>query len=422
MYISVVRRPFLLVQYGVFSLALVSSFPACAAVPNVAGAVTAATSPTDFEVNGIQIVCDARTRFSALRPADVGLISWSEKPYIGEPLLIYGRTHHHAIHASRVVFAPPEGRLRGSAIIDRMLATQPAGSLLVRADGYPILLSPSARIVFIEPLKTLADINSNTWIEYQGNQRSDGVVVAAKAVLYLNTIDDREVKLRARTGYDPSTSPANKQQDKDLEHRFQHVFAGRDPKQIPPSPDTAMQARVDAIGEKVVPAYQRALSDRDPSKISFRFQLVEQKYAANRIDLPNGTILIPRDAVARLQNDDQLAAYIAAGVAAILEKQQLRDTVEKRLLTAGEIGGIGWIAPTFWAADRKQDLERSESEQRIRVSFALLHDAGYNLAEVPKAWCLLTAKKPRSRDEEMPDEAIYAYVFFGSTWRNLAWQ
>lgn len=311
-------------------------------------------------------------------------------------------------------------RRRKGAFIDRMLASQPAGSLLVRADGYPILLSPSTQIVFIEPLKTLADINSNTWIEYEGDQRSDGVVVAAKAVLYLNTINDREVKLRTRTSYDPSAPPASKQQDKDLEHAFQHVFAGRDPRQIPPSADTAMQARIDAIGQKLVPAYQRALSSSDPSKIPFRFQLVEQKYAANRIDLPNGTILAPRDAVARLQNEDQIAAYLADGIAAILEKQQLRDAVEKHLLTAGEVGGIGWVAPSFWAAYKKQDLERTESEQRIRVSFALLHDAGYNLAEAPKTWWLLTAKKPTARNEEMPDEAIYAYVFFGSTWRNMA--
>jgi hypothetical protein len=402
---------------------MLCSLPARAAVPNIAGAVTAAVSPTDFEVNGIHVVCDAHTRLELLRPTDAGRISWSEKPYIGEPLLIYG--HHdgraHLIRAHRVVFAPVEGRVRGRGVITRMLAPQAPGALLVRADGYPILLVSSTQIVFAAPLRSLADAHTNLWLEYQGQQGADGVVVAEKALLRENTVQEREEKLRAKSNYDPSVPPPAHQ--KDLQTGVQHLFAGYDPREIPPSPDTSMQSRIEAIGQKLVPEYQRALPNGDPSKILFRFQLVEKKYASNRIDLPNGAILLPREIVAHLQNDDQIAAYVAEGMAAILEKQRLRDTVEKRLLTAGEIGGIGWLAPAFLAADKKDDLETAESEQRIRVSLALMHDAGYNLAEAPKTWWLLASKTPKPFNEiKMPDEAIYAYVVLGSTWRNRAWQ
>lgn len=402
------------------SISMLCSLPARAAVPNIAGAVTAAASPTDFEVNGIHVVCDAHTRFELL---DAGRISWSEKPYIGEPLLIYGHHdgHAHLIRAHRVVFAPIEGRVRGTGVIDRVLTPQPPGALLIRADGYPILLTSSTQSIFVAPIHSLADVHTNLWLEYEGQQRPDGVVVAEKAVLRENTVQGREQKLRANSTYDPSSPPPPHQ--KDLEGGVQRFLTGHDPRQIPPSPDKSMQSRIEAIGQKLVPEYQRALPDDDPSKIPFRFQLVEKKYASNRIDLPNGDILLPRETVARLQNDDQIAAYIAEGMAAILEKQQLRDTVEKRLLTAGEIGGIGWLAPSFLAGNKKEDLERAESEQRIRVSLALMHDAGYNLAEAPKTWWLLASKTPKPFSEiEMPDEAIYSYVILGSTWRNSVQQ
>ncbi len=330
-----------------------------------------------------------------------------------------GRTH--LLRAHRVVFAPVEGRLRGNAIVDRMLAPQPAGALLVSADGYPILLTSSTQITFVAPLRSLADVHTNLWLEYQGQQSADGVVVAERALLHENTVQQREERLRANTNYDPSLPPASHQ--KDLQSGVQHLLTGHDPREIPPSPDTSMQRRIETIGLKLLPEYQRALPDGDPTKIPFRFQLVEQKDAANRVDLPSGTILVPRQTVARLQNDDQIAAYLADGMAAILEKQRLRDAVKKRLLTAGEIGGVGWLAPSLFAADKKDDLERAESEQRVRVSLALMHDAGYNLAEAPKTWWLLAAKKPKPlTDIEIPNEAIYAYIVIGSTWRYTAWQ
>ncbi|HEX6495546.1 MAG TPA: hypothetical protein VF018_08690, partial [Acidobacteriaceae bacterium] len=60
----------------------------------------------------------------------------------------------------------------------------------------------------------------------------------------------------------------------------------------------------------------------------------------------------------------------------------------------------------------------AEMQQRIRVSLALVHDAGYNLAEAPKAWWLVESKEGKSLSETpIPDTAIYAYAVLGSTWR-----
>ena len=401
-----------------------------AAVPTVFGQVTASTSAIDFEVNGKRVHCDGRTEFGYTNPTDAGRFTWTEKPYLGEPLQIYGHEDRKAklIQAKRVVFAPEDKPLHGIAIIDRVLAPQPSGLLLVRADGYPILLTTSTHVTFVGPLHSLADVHSNQWLEYHGDQRKDGVVVADKAVLRQNEVSGREEQLGAKYQYDPAAVPADAHQNS-----VARLIVGTDPKKLPPSLDPASQDRIDTIGERLVPSYQRELPDSDPTKIPFHFQLIDSKQLSSRMDLPGGAILISKQDLTRLRNDDQVAAYLAAGIAALLEKQQFRDAAKKRALLATQLGGglamipvagFGVLSPaSFIASDRRDDLEKAEMEQRIRVSLSLLHDAGYDVTEAPKAWWLLESKESKPLDDiPIPDSAIYAYAILGSTWRDTTWE
>ncbi len=238
----------------------------------MAGQVTSAASASDFEVNGHRVLCSAKTKLLSDPASAASRISWSEKPYLGEPLLIFGHEDHRrgVYLATRVIFSPYEGKLTGKGVIDRMLAPQPGGAVLVRADGYPILLTGTTQISFAAPLHTLSDVGTNMWLEYQGHQRPDGVLVAEKAALAPNTVSDREDKLRDKYDYDPGSVPADAH-----ESGVKRYIAGADPRRIPPVRDSAMQERVAAIGERLIPQYQRALPDSDPTKISFQFQVIE---------------------------------------------------------------------------------------------------------------------------------------------------
>ena len=396
-------------------------------VPIVAGQVTEANSPTDFEVNGKHVVCGPKTQFQSVDAADIR-ISWSSKPYLGEPLLIYGRQDHHAhlIRAERVIFSPDNSLLHGGAIIDRVLAPQAAGSLLIRADGYPILLQPSTKAVFQAPLKSLGDVTTNVWIEYEGRQRPDGILVAEKAVFHPNTVSGREDRVRGKYDYDPSTISADTRQNS-----VKRAVVGVDPSQVPPSTDRPTTStdrpttqRVETVGEKLVPEYQRALPSTDPTKIPFKFQLIDDARSTDPIYFPSGLIFIPRQAVLRFQNEDQLAAYLATGIAGVIEKLLLRSALSKKAMDAAVVGSFAVLpVPVFVAAlGKRSDLGEQEREQRTRVALSLLHDAGYELSEAPKAWWLLEAKKPAPlHDIPIPDASIYAYAILGSTWRDSSW-
>ncbi len=127
----------------------------------------------------------------------------------------------------------------------------------------------------------------------------------------------------------------------------------------------------------------------------------------------------------RSKNNDQLAAYLATGVAGVLEKQQLRNGFSKKALEAAVAGSfvLGPLPLTLPLANKRQDLVTAEMHQRVRVALSLLHDAGYDITEAPKAWWLLNAKESASLDTiAIPDDAIYAYAALGATRRNTDWE
>ena len=124
---------------------------------------------------------------------------------------------------------------------------------------------------------------------------------------------------------------------------------------------------------------------------------------------------------------------LAAGMAVVLEKQQLRFQSELRALNAMQLAGwvpvsslvsVAAIDPILIVAgSTRDDILIAEMQQRIRVALVLVHDAGYDLTEAPKAWWLLAAKTPKQLSEvPIPDESIYAYAILGSTWRNTDWE
>jgi hypothetical protein len=73
----------------------------------------------------------------------------------------------------------------------------------------------------------------------------------------------------------------------------------------------ALQARVSRVGLSLVPAYQKQLADDSPSKIYFRFYAVDEASIRSDLSCNAGLILVPKQVVERLQNDDQLAALLA---------------------------------------------------------------------------------------------------------------
>jgi len=352
------------------------------------------------------------------------LPSQNLKLYLGEPVEVYGNidAKTKTVTADRLLlYIPLPHAVAGSALIDAILPL-PAGAAptdrLVRADGYPILIPAAAKSTFAKPLSSPSDIRENVWIDFNGIQRPDGIVVADKVSFRQNILSRGDEELQATWDYDPSAvDPASHQNSLDK------WFRGVDPSKFPPYKDEAAQKRITAIGQRIAPRFEANLPNEEKTRINFSFYLLDAPKWRDAVALPNGIVLVPYSLTQRLSDDTKLAATLADKVAWLIEKQPL--ILPKSVADVG----IDWsevaaevVVPAAGlvssARDRyKKDKSRVLAEQRDRVSLSLLRDAGYNLQQAPQTWWLLSSKQPRDVSEiHMPDRAGYLYQFLGDTW------
>ena len=396
-------------------------------IPTVDGFVTRSVSNNDFDVNGFHVQCGAATQSITVGPSATGLLNQgcpAAPPFVGEHLKIYGSKNKkaQAVKADRIeILLSNSGAVDGSAVIDTLFpGTLSSGELLLRADGRRMQVTGKSDIQWNAPLQTLADIKAGDWIEYKGKQDEQGTVVLSAAKLARASVGKGEEKLRTKNEFDPSTVPPSAKQG-----RASLAFTGIDPKRFPPYIDVAMQARIDEIGNKLIPAYQRALPESDPAKINFRFQLIDTTWFRDALTLPSGIILVPHQVIERLQNDSQVATVLADNIATAIERQTYRSIPAGRALLAGEVGAAAvgavvpgaFVVPSILQVGGGQTIRVKAEEQSGRVSLGLLHDAGYDLDQAPLAWWLLAPKNPQPIAEiSLPFRAEYLYRVLGESW------
>ena len=396
------------------------------------GYVTRYISMTDFDVNGRHIVLDDTAKvlvphqsagtddeYTITNRRDVQL-------YPGEAVEVFGESSaKHTYKASELRLGHAKAHdVAGIAVIEQvvLVVDSPVGPLkLIRADGYSIRIATETKTSFKAPLSTTADIGTNIVVRYEGTQGTDGVVVAKSAIFFKNSVSPAAKKLQEKWEYDPQGVPAKNRQS-----NISIGFRGFDPSQFSLHPDEVAQKRVGAIGERLVPRYQRELAKDDPSRINFRFYVIDMLKLRDAFPLPSGIVLVPYTALERLKNNDQVAALLADKIAWLLEQQPvpLPETngqiatnlglaaAEDLVPFAGLIGAaeLPLMVKGINQADRNQ-------QQRERVSLSLMRDAGFDLVEAPKAWWLLSQSKPKDLSgSDPPASALYLYGQIASTW------
>ncbi|HEY1499797.1 MAG TPA: DUF5666 domain-containing protein [Acidobacteriaceae bacterium] len=398
--------------------------------PILSGYVTRAASASDFDVDGVRILCNTDTR-TELPSGDSWRPGCPDDPYTGQALDIYGHEKKklNAIAASRIDLKSHHlGEISGVAVIDAVSGAAAPGTLQFRADGYTILIDAKTAIGFNPPIASLADVMTNVWVNYEAKRRPDGVFVAQSVKFSQNVITDREDAMREKTNYDPSAiSPTAKQNPVAIA-----VGASPNPRKIPPWPNKALQDRLTAIGKKLIPSWQQRLAPSDPSRIDFRFQLTDGKHWPAILTLPSGIVLVPHQVVERMQNDSQLAAVLADAIACVLEKQTYRMRIANTAIATGNVISWGQFLPVvggpavlvgIGAGTSQLIAVRKEEHQSARVSLTLLHDAGYDIDQAPIAWWLLASRKPKPVIKiDMPDRTSYLYRTLGEVWHNPASQ
>ena len=389
------------------------------------GYVTRVGSLSDFDLNGVHILSNQATTYWTATTDPYSPRSQGGDVFFGEAVSVYGKLDgkKHTVDATEIIFRKPvEHRLSGIAVIDRVLSTDKPDQFLVRADGYPILISKKTETIFQPPLTSLSSVTANTWLKYRGTLNPDGILLADSITFLPNTISDREDDLLYKTGYDPAAVS-----DTSKQNPVRKFVLGVDFKKIPPYKDTTMQDRIDRIGKSLIPAYQKTLPDTDKSKIVFQFQLVDQPKWHDAISLPSGVILVPHQLIERLENDSQIATLLADNIATALEKQIYRMQPANYTMTAADwastaggffIPGLG-LATSLSTGLSRKSIQTDILDQSGRVSLDLLHDAGYDIQQAPIAWWRLAAKPNKDLSQTpLPSRAANLYRSIGVLWRD----
>lgn len=395
-----------------------------APTPNVKGYITRVASPSDFDVNGKHVVVDNNTEITLDGPASPHIPKQSQpslkslRPYLGEPAQVFA-----SYDAASKTYAALDLTLHsrvpwvitGSGIIDAippLPADASPTDRIVRADGYRILLSSKTHLLFKKPLKSLSDVGTNVWITYRGTRGLDSIVVADLVQFSPNVISPDDLRLRGAWEYDPTTAVPVQDRQSSLDK----AVRGVDPTRFPPYKDDKMQARIAAVGTRLIPRYQLNLPAADATRINFRFYLVDAPRWHAAVPLPNGIVLVPYTLVQQFSSDDQLAAILADSIGWLLEQQPPPLPRDARDLA---IDAAMLASPLATAASILDDKnERSFlQKQRDRVSLSLLSTAGYDIAQAPVAWWRIHAKDPTDlASAPLPAHAAYLYQVLGDAW------
>jgi hypothetical protein len=386
------------------------------------GYVTAIPSPDNFDANGLHFIVNSKTRRSVQVRAAGDAPAAHEAIRIGDYVEVKGAPDRKtkSILAEEITLQTWSAvQIKGFAVIDKIVSSSP--EMIVRADGYRILLPLQADLNFNEPLKSIADVKTNVWIAFSGELRKDGVVVADKATFTPNVVNKHESSFREKWDKEVSLSKENAKGEIKLPFPFGKLKI---------SSDLQLEERVNRIGQLLVPAYQRALPATDPTRIEFKFYVVDKKSLPGVWSFPGGEIFVPIQVLKRLENDDQLAAVLAFDIAKILEKQSYRvyrpasnAVVAAELASAvggAFVPGLGLVglAGGVGAENKVVDLLHQQS---ARVSLGLMQDAGFKVDQAPVAWQRL--RKPKAKDpfkEPLTSEAEYLLKILALEYREAS--
>jgi len=285
------------------------------------------------------------------------------------------------------------------------------GDPLFYADGYRIRVGAGTVTAFSDPLKTLTDVVPGTWIRFEGVRNGDGILEARKAEFFppgtrkaLTAMGPRKAK--KVTDYQPITRDSLL----DADGHFVNVHTKVRLSDTGPCgwhrvpADLALQERVERIGMRIVPAFQNQLPLDSPARIPFRFYVVADDKVRSVFACDLGLVLVPKNVVKRLQNDEQLAAVLANGVAFQLQRQLVTLSLLDMVSLGSEV--VEFISPLYpagyIAGEVIEGIAGHEKEARLerelaRMALQLLDEAGFDPWQAPEAWRLLAPKNtPRN--------------------------
>ena len=274
---------------------------------------------------------------------------------------------------------------------------------VIWADGYPLRVTGSTKLLSADGKPFPArQIQPNVWATFDAIRKPDGTVEALSIAFEPNTVTANEVKFRDKS--EPKITLPDYAKGIPGEIKFKGSWA------LKILPNKSVQNYVATVGEKLIPEYQKNLPDGDLGAIKFRFYVVGhhtrwKESLHDAVAMPGGSIIIPDNVLATLNNEAQLAALLSNCIAVTLEKQlyahRTQSEVKKYAGTAADMAVLGvpaGIALSIWSG---KALEPDRNKQTVRIGMRYMLHAGYDIREAPFAWDAAAnhdAQNPRSGD------------------------
>jgi hypothetical protein len=408
-------------QFTLFvSLLLVLASPSTAKHLNVHGFVTAVNSPTNFEIDDYKITHDLSLTPKVKRAkSDPTVTTFKpEDIRVGTELEItgdYNETTHELKARSIEVFLFDTVRINRIALLGNALALEKSNSGAwqgtIWADE-PVVVSEATVVTLRKnaeerqaartakqdslgpstPLTSLADINLDTFVHYEGTSQPDGSVLATKVEFEHAEVAKGEVDLWNEW------NPEVKEPDYSASKPGQLKIAYKKYKLLA---DKDAQEYISDLGKALIPQHQKDLPAGSPLKIPFRFYLVDKK-APDLNSFANGTVILNSGLFDVLDNEAQLAFLLEQEIAEIVEKMDWRDLeYHKRSIAALQVGEVAALAvpglpfalmPVGKSVLNGDEYARSLQNQLERVGLEWTLAFGYDIREAPKAWKALSLK------------------------------
>jgi len=325
----------------------------------------------------------------------------------------------HVITAKKITVPESSSlaHLSGQGLEDRAPALSNDGTGwhgTAYADGYELTVTPKTKITLPQGTTDPNAWKQNLWIAYKAERQPDGGLLATQLSFIVDENVTDQQDYRNSKDFKIELPDYDKQQPGKVHFFVQNYRI---------LPDRKLQDAINAFGQKLVPAWQRALSDSDPAKIHFRFFILEKpKNLDKTISNDAGTVLIPSQIIAKLQNGAQLASLLSADIAAALEKDTYRSRAHKHAQTAidlatlptlGLVGG-GLVADPVVNGAFSAEYWTPLMEHEIRVGLRYTVAAGYDPREAPIALQRISERHPGSKtDKPLPTLAYYADAELG---------
>jgi len=298
-------------------------------------------------------------------------------------------------------------KVEGTAYEDRAPELVQAGSGWqgkVYTDGYEINVIETTQVTLPKNMTDLKSFRPDVLVEYHAVRQPDGSLLAGNIEFSVDDEVGDEQKFRKTSQFkiDPPDY------DKSIPGKVRFIYKSAEiipyfKKTFNIIPNRELQERVDALGQKLVPEWQKALAESDPAKIHFHFYLLQSSKMLNEtLSDGAGTVLIPAQILTKLQNEAQLASLLSADVAAAMENDQYRSRIHRHsqstldlALASVPFGSVGQLASyAAFGAGYWDPLVKRE----CRVGLRYLAGAGYDPRQAP-----LALQRYRSGN---PDKAV----------------